>query len=114
MKEKLEHYNNPLAFFLGIVVFVFVIHFVSDWSNKAENTKYKQDQVDNYDAFYSDCKDYFTENKSMTEDKVETTCKSLEKYSKGESKQVIYDIDNPSRDEQPSKDCDVRGCTYSN
>jgi len=41
-------------------------------------------------------------------------CKSLEVYSKDESKEIIYDLEHPSRDEQPSKDCNARGCTYSN
>lgn len=98
MEETISK-HSPLTYFLGVVVFVFVINFVADWQNKSANTRYKQNRVDDYNSFYSDCKDYFTDNKTVQESRIDDTCKSLEKFSKDESKEVIYDLEYPTKDE---------------
>ncbi len=122
----MEEKYKTISYLLGVILLVVVVSFISDWSNKAENTKYKQGLVDNYDSFYSDCVDYLNEKNIPKEQDAKTldailygvetrsqTCKELNEFSKRESKQVIYDIFYPEK-EHITKDCDGRGCVYSN
>lgn len=103
---------SPLTFVLAITVACFSIAFLINWQNRDANAKFKEEQVGAYDAFYSDCIDYFDNNENVTIYKVEETCKSLEKYSKQESKQIIHDLENPPREYQSTKECGTRGCVY--
>lgn len=139
-----------LGIVLGFIGFASIIVAISNWQRSDEDVRYKQDQVDSYESFYDDCKDYYSKNniiniakayelhkKEITEDiafqkelgyfdeketdeerVLSAVCKSLEKFSKNESKVVIYDLDHREdlssiRSGEPSaKDCDSRGCVY--
>lgn len=100
-----EGYYHPSTIILGVILIYFLINFVADWQNRDENIKYKQGIVDEYDAFYGDCRDYFSENKSISEGTIEEDCKKLEEFSKKESKEIIYDIENPNGEDRPT-DCE--------
>lgn len=58
--------------------------------------------------------DLYDKDKIYEERFVDLVCGELEVFSKKESQQVIYDIFYPSKDDLVTKDCDIRGCTYSN
>lgn len=120
--------HSLLTYVLGIIIAIISITFLAGLQNRDKNTKYKQDQVDNYDSFYGACNDYFSENKfldlnrvnlvykdriaeGVTLDKelglfneteasdarvLSTLCQTLDEFSKSESKEVIYDIENPA------------------
>lgn len=143
-KNMEEKSVSPVPALLGFIIIAILITFLADWQNRDADTKYKQDLVDDYDAFYNNCKDYFSENniidtvkayelhkkeiaeyvafqkeigyfneKETNEERVlSAVCKSLNGFSKDESKQVIYDLDNPTKEDPPMKDCDFRGCIY--
>ena len=144
-KEKDDNSNHStIIFLLGTLVFVFVIYTVSDWQNRDANARYHQNLVEDYDAFYSDCKDYFSKNnlidtakasdfyrekiieeiafekeiklydqeKTNDERFLGVVCEELQEFSRNETRQVIHDIDYPSREQKPQKECDGRGCVY--
>lgn len=57
--------HSLLTYVLGVIIAIISITFLAGWQNKDENTKYEQDQVDNYDSFYGACNDYFSKNKFL-------------------------------------------------
>ena len=116
----MENKYKNIPYVLGAVFFVLAfMHF--NRSNYAENTRYKQGLVDDYDSFYEKCNDLMYEKGIYKKDAKSVDeiihnaglCETLNKYSKEESKEVIHDIFYPEK-EHITKDCDGRGCVYSN
>lgn len=58
--------------------------------------------------------DIYDKDETYEERYVDLVCDNLEDFSKNESEEVIYDIYNPTKEDFVTKECDSRGCVYSN
>jgi hypothetical protein len=95
--------TKTIQIIIGITFLFFIVYILllGSQGRYQEDIKHKISQVDDYDYFYSDCEAYF-KKLNVTFD-IEKVCKELMTISNNSTKQIIDDIEHPSRPESEPK-----------